>query len=77
MTTELERARKHLRWAQDFFHRRRSMGIGGQALNEAKEILFAALSWVWDAQECEGRKTPLMATDLVGVDVWEGWTIRP
>ena len=49
--TELEQARAHLKWAQDFLSRRRGVHAHGAALEEAMRTVLAALSWVWDAQE--------------------------
>lgn len=60
--TELERARAHLREAQEYLGSiRRSMGTWGpnyrpgvpNALRTAECCVFAALAWLWQEQERE------------------------
>jgi hypothetical protein len=60
--TELDQARAHLRECQDALHLSRSRGVNSFGVPFAKvhdglrrehNALYAAISWVWDAQERE------------------------
>lgn len=49
--SELEAAQNYLRMAQDCLYRRRCMRMVGTVIIEAKAMVLAGLSWVWDAQQ--------------------------